>query len=196
MIDFIDNRDVSYWLLRYGGVAIFVLLAGGIIGWPVPDEILLVLSGALMKKGKLNIPLSILAAYLGSFFGISMSYVIGRTAGLYIIKKRWISKDKVDTVHDWFEDYGKWTLFFGYYIPGVRHGTGFFAGMSKMKFWHFAAFAYSGAFVWVTTFLLIGYHLHNWPAILTNIAFGTERGIILCIIIYFFYWYQTHKKNS
>lgn len=198
MLEFFNNFDVSYWLLHYGGAALFLLLAGGIVGWPVPDELLLVLTGALMKRGKLNIPLTMISAYLGSFFGISMSYLIGRLGGAYILKKRWfkLSPEKLLKTKSWFEDYGKWTLFFGFYIPGVRHFTGFVAGLSKMNFFHFALFAFSGAFVWVTTFILIGFHLRNWHHILTNIAYGTEKGIILCVIIFFFYWFKKNIDKS
>jgi membrane protein DedA with SNARE-associated domain len=45
----------------------------------------------------------------------------------------------------------------GYFIPGVRHFTGFSSGMATLPFHHFALFAYSGALLWVTSFLTIGY---------------------------------------
>ena len=52
---------------------------------------------------------------------------------------------------------GRWSLFFGYYIAGVRHFTAMVAGASALEYPIFAGFAYCGAFVWVLTFLSIGY---------------------------------------
>jgi membrane protein DedA with SNARE-associated domain len=45
----------------------------------------------------------------------------------------------------------------GYFIPGVRHFSALVAGMSRVRFRTFASFAYSGAALWVATFLTLGY---------------------------------------
>lgn len=165
-MDFLlDNEVLSAWLIQYGSVALFVLLVCGIIILPIPEETLMVLAGILMSKGNLNIPLTILAAYAGSLCGISLSYLLGRTAGQFLINKYggWfgITKKQIDEVHNWFERFGKWTLLIGYFIPGLRHFTGFASGMTYMDFRLFALFAYSGAVIWVTTFLSIGYFFGN-----------------------------------
>ena len=54
---------------------------------------------------------------------------------------------------------GHWALTFGYFIPGVRHFTAYAAGMSELEAPQFALFAYSGAVLWVGTFLSLGYFL-------------------------------------
>ena len=46
----------------------------------------------------------------------------------------------------------------GYFIPGVRHFTAIVAGTSKLELHSFALFAYSGATLWVSTFVFLGYH--------------------------------------
>lgn len=149
------------WLLNYGSLAIFVLLALGIIALPVPEETLLVFTGFLINQGTFSLVPAALAAYFGSVVGISVSYLIGRTGGLYVIKKYGsyvgLTERKMETAHGWFERYGKWVLFIGYFIPGLRHFTGVFAGVSLLEYSHFCLFAYSGAFFWVATFLSVGY---------------------------------------
>lgn len=154
------------WLLNYGSFAIFGLLALGIIALPVPEETLLVFTGFLIQQEKFMLIPTVLAAYLGSITGITVSYLIGRTGGLYVIKKYGpyvgINDVKMEKAHSWFEHYGKWILFIGYFIPGLRHFTGVFAGMSTLEYAHFCVFAYSGALVWVSTFLSIGYFFGNF----------------------------------
>lgn len=156
-----DSNTLSMWLLEYGSIGIFILLTLGIIALPVPEETLMVISGILMHNHKLCIPPTLAAAYLGAIAGITGSYLIGRTAGYYFIPKYgpWIglTPERVEKVHNWFERFGKWTLVIGYFIPGIRHFTGLIAGSTQLSYKQFALFAYSGAILWVSSFLSIGY---------------------------------------
>ncbi len=161
----LNNDTLSFWLLNYGSFALFVLLALGIVALPVPDETLMVTAGILMDTGHLNIPETILAAYLGSMCGITGSYIIGRTAGHLVHRYgKWfhITEERLAYAHQWFERFGKWTLSIGYFIPGVRHFTGLLAGMTELKYGTFALFAYTGAVIWATFFLSVGYFLGGY----------------------------------
>jgi membrane protein DedA with SNARE-associated domain len=126
----------------------------------------MVLSGVLMSKGKLNIPLTIFFCYTGAITGITTSYFLGRTAGHFFMIKygRWvgITSQRLEKAHRWFERFGKWLLVIGYFIPGVRHFTGFSAGTTSMRYSQFALFAYSGAILWVSIFLSLGYFLGSY----------------------------------
>jgi membrane protein DedA with SNARE-associated domain len=82
-----DIDTLSLWLNEYGSITLFVLLALGIVALPVPEETLMVIAGILMRKGELQIPGTMLAAYLGSMVGITGSYIIGRTAGKFLVHK-------------------------------------------------------------------------------------------------------------
>ena len=73
--------------MQYGYGALFALLVAGIVGLPVPDETLLTLAGFLVYKGKFELIPMLLAGFLGSACGITVSYLIGRTAGIYTIHK-------------------------------------------------------------------------------------------------------------
>lgn len=159
------SEEWTYWLLNYGAVVLFFLLALGIVALPIPDETLLVFSGVLMSQGSFDIPVTIVAAIAGSVCGITLSYVAGRTGGIYLVHRYGssvgITPERLQRVHEWFERYGKWTLTIGYYIPGVRHFTGISAGISGLEYSQFALFAYSGACLWVATFLSLGYFFGN-----------------------------------
>src|ERR1041385_5449659 len=84
-------HDILHWIAEhgqdYGALAIFLLLALGIIGLPIPDEMLLTFAGHLIFKGKLQPTPTVLAALLGSIVGISVSYALGRWMGNHVIKK-------------------------------------------------------------------------------------------------------------
>jgi membrane protein DedA with SNARE-associated domain len=161
--------SLTAWVSQYGYFGLFALLLLGIVGLPVPDETLLVISGYLISRGRLDAAATFAAGFAGSVCGISVSYLIGRTAGHAAVNRygRFVhlTNERLDRVHRWFQRTGEWLLAIGYFIPGVRHFTALVAGMSELEYPTFALFAYSGAAVWVATFLVIGYFVgENWQA--------------------------------
>jgi membrane protein DedA with SNARE-associated domain len=168
------EQQVLAWITQYGYIAIFALLVLGIVGLPVPDETLLTFTGYLVFKGHLLLPLAYATAVAGSISGITISYWLGRTFGLALIHRygRYlrITEEHLQKAHAFFERAGHWSLTFGYFVPGVRHFTAYAAGMSDLEPPRFAAFAYSGAALWVATFMSIGYFLgERWEAVEKNI---------------------------
>jgi len=157
------ETTVLHWVATYGYAAIFSLLVLGIVGLPVPDEFLLASCGFLVFQGHLKLVPTFAAAFAGSASGITCSYIIGRTVGWKFLHSRLgrflhIRDQQIARVHDWFNRMGHWALMAGYFVPGFRHFTAIVAGTSKLEYRGFALFAYSGALVWVSTFLFIGYH--------------------------------------
>ena len=152
----------------------FVLLALGVVGLPLPDEALLALAGVLIGQGRLHPVTAAIAAMGGAMTGITLSYGLGRFVGLPLLL-RYGSRFHVDTavvtrVGTWFDRAGKWLLAGGYFIPGVRHVTAILAGASKLHVGTFMAFAFAGAVLWVSCFLTIGYALGDeWRGLLADL---------------------------
>lgn len=162
--------QVLQWVSTYGYGAIFVLLLLGIVGLPVPDETLLVFCGYLIFKGTLRPVPAFLTALAGSWCGISVSYTIGRALGAGAVSRYGrglhLTEERLAQVHRWFDRAGHWALAIGYFIAGLRHLTAVVAGMSKLEFRSFAAYAWSGGAVWVATFVILGYTLgEKWRTI-------------------------------
>jgi membrane protein DedA with SNARE-associated domain len=205
MMEYLPSHDMlMLWISLYGSWALFVLLALGILALPVPEETLMILAGILMRNGDLPMTPTIVASYAGAVCGITMSYGVGRSIGLYLItrygSKIGLSQQRLEMVHQWFERFGKWTLFFGYFVPGVRHFTGFIAGTSYLHYGAFALFAYTGAFAWVSTFLSIGYFLGEYGLAIFKTMEGFTDEIVTLLIIavvgYAFWWINSRRKKS
>ena len=163
-MDYAHAHSVAMvWLEQYGSFTLFCLLIMGIVMFPVPEETLMMGAGVLMHTGHLHPTPTLLACYAGSIAGISLSYLIGRQTDKYFIKKygSWAGLDPLTwkKLHLYFKTYGAWMLVFGYFVPGVRHFTGFLVGATRLEWSRFARFAYSGAVLWVSLFLSIGYFL-------------------------------------
>src|SRR5262245_34986852 len=131
-------EGVFAWVAAHGYGALFLLLALGIVGLPIPDETLLVFTGYLISRGALNPVAAFAAALAGTWTGISLSYVLGRTLGLGAVRRYGkyihLTETRLLRVHRWFEHMGHWALFIGYYIAGVRHFTALLAGTSGLEF--------------------------------------------------------------
>lgn len=198
------NSSLVLWLLEYGSFALFVLLMLGIFALPVPDETLMVLAGILIAHGKLNVFATGIAAFAGTCCGITISYFIGRTAGTFLIRKygHWfrLTEEKMNRVHNWFEKIGRWALFIGYFIPGVRHLTGYAAGISVLEYRIFALFSYSGALIWCIIFLSIGYFLGNkWVhiSLILEEQWTTIAFIVFALIVFgVLFWWRRRKAKS
>lgn len=154
-------QQVFAWLTTYGYPALFGLLMFGIVGLPVPDETLLTFCGYLIYTGRLHFGPAFAAGFLGSTCGITLSYLIGlRFARLVFTrygKYIGLTPVRVITIERQFLSYGAGLLTVGYFMPGVRHFTAIVAGMSGLRWRRFAIFAYTGAALWIATFLTLGY---------------------------------------
>lgn len=186
--------------MQDGYIALFFLLALGIICLPVPEETLMILSGYFIATGKLPLIPTVLAAIGGSMCGITVSYLLGLTAGNYLLNKygHWIgiSKAKIKKVHDWFDRIGKWALFIGYFIIGIRHFTGYVAGSTLLSYRIFALFAYSGAVLWASTFLSLGYFFsEELGHLIQLIHFHTLFIFIIGFFLLYMGW-RTYKSRK
>ena len=191
------------WISHYGYAMIFFLLVFGIVGLPVPDETLLTFVGYLTYRGDLEIIPSFLAAFLGSLSGITLSYVLGRTGGVLLIKKYGrllhMGENRVNRIHDWFGRFGRWTLLIGYFIPGVRHLTAFTAGTYRVPYSVFSLFAYIGGLVWSSSFISAGYFGgRGWSQLGSRVhhIFLICLAIVLLLILLIYLWRKRFKRHS
>lgn len=196
------EQQVLAWINDYGYLAIFALLMFGIAGLPIPDETLLTFTGYLVFRGDLHLAPAYLAGIAGSFCGITLSYILGRTFGLKLIHRygRYlhITENQLSRAHAWFERVGHWSLTFGYFVPGVRHLTAYAAGMSNLETRHFVLFAYSGGCLWVASFMGLGYFLGDrWHSVEQNIhqylLWATVAGAIILAV--FLIWRKLAKAR-
>lgn len=192
-------------LQQYGYIGIFLFLVLGIVGLPLPDEIMMTFIGYLTSTGQLNLPLTYASALAGSACGITISYVLGVRLGYPFLKKYgnkiFINRRRLKLSQIMFRKYGSWLLFVGYFIPGVRHVTAYLAGISGLRWSRFALFAYTGAIVWCATFIGMGHVLGaNWEIAFKMLhKYGQEALFIIIpivvIIVGYYLWLYNQKKT-
>ncbi|SDY68132.1 DedA family protein [Thermoactinomyces sp. DSM 45892] len=199
------EQQLADLLQHYGYIGIFLFLVLGIVGLPLPDEIMMTFLGYLTTTGKLNLSLTFLSALAGSASGITISYILGSRFGYPFLKKYgpriFITRRRLIFAQLMFRKYGNWLLFVGYFIPGVRHVTAYLAGISGMRFTRFALFAYTGAIVWCTTFIGMGHILgKNWEAAFNYLHKYSQEALFIVIPIaliwLIWYLYRVNQRKS
>lgn len=196
-------ETVLHWISVYGYEAIFFLLILGIVGLPIPDETLLTFTGYLVYKGQMTFGGALTAGCLGSGCGITISYFLGKKLGLALLHRYGtyihVTPEKIDRVHAWFHRIGRWTLTFGYFVPGVRHFTAYIAGTAELPYREFAVFAYSGSLLWSLTFISLGYFFgEQWNSML-DMAEHYIRQISIAagiFLIGYLLWYFLLRRKA
>ena len=157
------DHNLDSFIGQYGYVGIILALAGGIVGLPIPDELLLTFIGYSVSQGRLTYVMALGSAFIGSITGITISYFIGLKLGLPFLKKfgpiMYITEERIEFTRRLFQRWGVLVLFFGYFIPGIRQISAIIAAISHISFRKFALYAYTGGLVWSITFLALGQFL-------------------------------------
>jgi membrane protein DedA with SNARE-associated domain len=156
--------DVAKELIsQYGYFAIYGLLALGIIGIPVPDEVMMTFVGYLSSTSVLNFKMALFVSFLGAMTGMLFSYYIGSKVGMSFLKKhgKWIrlTPARLYRAERWFHRFGPWMIPIAYFIPGIRHVASYLSGMSSMDKRIYFTFACAGAISWCLIFIGFGYFI-------------------------------------
>ncbi|MCX7568662.1 DedA family protein [Tumebacillus sp. DT12] len=178
------KETVLQLVTDYGYYGLFISLVLGIVGLPIPDEILMTYCGFLVSQQRLDYFATLATAFSGSVVGITLSYWLGLRFGLPLVERYGrrvgITEVRLQRVNGWYTRFGKIVLMIGYFIPGVRHVTAFAAGVSRMPFGSFAVYAYTGGLIWSLTFVTLGKLLGvHW----TQVTALTHRFMLWAVVI-------------
>ncbi|AOH53652.1 hypothetical protein ABE28_004760 [Peribacillus muralis] len=189
---------ILHFINIYGYLIIFLFLFLGIVGIPAPEESLLFLIGVLIAQHKLSFGPSLSSAFLGAFTGMLAAYVCGKYVGYPFIDKygkyvgitneRW-EKTKIN----YMENIQK-TVIFGFYIPGMRQISPYFAGISRIPFRKFFLLSLLGTFLWTVPFIVAGYYLGN--AFNINPQYVPYLGVLFLFIFVFYVTFKYIKRKK
>jgi membrane protein DedA with SNARE-associated domain len=195
MMHFITN-----FMHLYGYAVLFFGLLLETLALPLPGEAIMTYTGLLVFQGKMNWILSIFMAGAGSSIGMTLAYGIGYKLGSPFFEKYGakfhFGPERFKKTSQWFERYGNKVLIIAYFIPGIRHITGYFSGVTRMPFRTYMIYAYSGAFLWTGTFITLGKILGpKWEVYHSRITrYLIIAGVIALITFIVIYLYK--KKRT
>ena len=156
----------------------------------LPGESLLLTSGTLAGAGVLHIavlwPLLVGAAFLGDV----VNYLIGRWLGKHLLSKprKYLKPEHVQEAHEFYEEHGGLAIVACRFLPIVRTLVPFVAGMTRMEFHRYLAFAALAAVLWVTIFLGAGYLFGNIQWVQDYLAVALAIAVAASAIPGFIIW--------
>ena len=172
------------WIIDYGGLYILLLVifaeTGLFVGFFFPGDSLLFAAGVFLDKISnkfIGVPqdqatsfgwphiVIIILVIIASVLGNLVGYWFGRKTGplLYERRETWIFKRKhLIKATEFYNKYGKATIFLAKFLPIVRTFAPIVAGVVKMPRKPFVAFNLIGSFAWVSSMMLGGYFLDAW----------------------------------
>jgi membrane protein DedA with SNARE-associated domain len=199
------GRDVLHSVIElinhYGYIILFSALVLELIAFPLPGELMMTYCGFLVYQSKMNWIISILVASAGVTLGITISYFVGTILGKRFFEKYGsyihLGPAQMEKTSKWFESSGNKLLILAYFIPGIRHITGYFSGITEIAYKRFALNAYLGAVIWTTTFISLGKVLGpNWDKFHNYISKYLIIGsLIISLMLIIIYTYRNHRTQ-
>ncbi len=155
------NLEMLMQLIQqYGYLALFFALWLGIVGMPIPDEVV-VMTGGLVASFHILHPIpAFIVTYLGVVSGLSLGYVLGSRVGAPIlnrINRRGHISKYIEKSQQLLNRYGSYTIIISYFLPVVRHVVPYLVGINKMSYARYALFSYTTGLVWTILFFVLGY---------------------------------------
>jgi membrane-associated protein len=167
--DLLNPKVLIDYLLGLLGIYVyfglwFVVFAetGLAVGFFLPGDSLLVVSGLFAAAGKLNVGLVLMAFFLGSVIGDNTGYWTGRVMGktLFNRESSWVFKpSRVEKAKHFFDKYGVKTVILARFIPIVRTFAPLVVGAAEMPYYKFLIFSIIGGLLWINSMVLAGYFL-------------------------------------
>jgi len=190
---FLDG--LVHWILDNGGflMLLFIVFAetGLFVGFFLPGDSLLLTAGIYLKDKpegfyNLHYMIVVLLIIIASVIGNQVGYWFGRTAGphIYNRKESWYFKKKhLMRAQDFYEQYGKGTIFLAKFLPIIRTFAPIVAGIVKMDRATFFLYNLLGSIAWVVSMVLGGYFLEAWVRRQFGFSLTEYIDIIAIIII-------------
>ncbi|RID85094.1 DedA family protein [Peribacillus asahii] len=192
-----NSETILQYIDLYGYLIIFLFLFFGIVGIPAPEESLLFFIGVLIVHHQLSFGWAILCALLGTFIGMLTAFLCGKYIGYPFIHKYGkyvgITSERWEKVQHNYTKNAYKTILFGFYMPGIRQMSPYFAGIAKISFGAFFLFSLLGTLLWVIPFILAGYYLGQTFNI--NPVYVPYLGILFLAIFFIYMLVKYIRKK-
>jgi undecaprenyl-diphosphatase len=160
-------------LWRAGGWGYLLVFAGAtlesaaFLGFLVPGETLVIVSGVLASVGLFDLTELIVVVALGAIVGDNVSYQLGRRLG-----RDWLLRHggrvglhakRLERVERVYERYGGPAVTFGRFVGFLRPLVPFVAGAARMPYARFIGFNVFACVAWAVVTVLLGYFVgESW----------------------------------
>ena len=173
----------------YLGIFVLIALSGYIL--PVPEEILLLLTGYIAALHLNNIYIALATAILGVLTGDNILFWLSRYKGSRVIDKlkHKIRKNELNRYRHLMKKHIGKTIFIARFIVGLRFFGPFLAGSMRIKWRIFQLYNLIAVLIYAPIIVFLGFHFHNRLAMIItqveiarHLMFLAFLAIVGCLI--------------
>lgn len=158
-------EQMQNWVMAQSGLTVYgaigLLLMGGVVGLPIPEDFPLILGGILIQLEKCDSLAMFAVCYTTIVLGDVVIFWIGRWGGPALFKLKWFStrsaKTKLKRVRVGIERRSVLAVFLARHIFYIRTVTFLSCGALNMRFMRFLIADMLAALISVPLMLTIGY---------------------------------------
>jgi membrane protein DedA with SNARE-associated domain len=170
---FLDlNGAWAYW-------ALFAALLGGAFGLPIPEDLPLLIAGALVHQGHLKIIPAVIFCYSAVVLGDVIIFRIGRRLGPALFTKRWfrrrVTLSTIKKLRTNLEKRSFWMILLARHLFYLRTVTFLFCGAVKMSFARFLIADMLAALTSLPVMLGLGYLFSEHFAAVVELLTSVKR---------------------
>ncbi|MCY9662730.1 DedA family protein [Paenibacillus chondroitinus] len=151
---------IRYLYEQYGYFVLIFGLFAESLALPFPGELAMAIAGHMSTVGSLNILIVIFFSYFGAIAGTTVTYYLGNKLGTPFFEKYgrffFLNQERIITITKWFHKYGNKLILVSYFIPGLRHFTGYMSGILRVRLSTFIFYNFTGGLIWVLVYVMIG----------------------------------------
>lgn len=142
-------------------LGLFLLLVGGGIGLPIPEDLTLLGAGVLAHERVLHLREVIAVGLLGVVVGDWSLYLVGRRYGRELVGRpflaRLVGASRIDAVRQAVERHGGRAVFAARFVFGTRIATFFAAGSFHVPVTRFAIAEAAASAIFVPAMVTLGF---------------------------------------
>ncbi|HEX8520987.1 MAG TPA: VTT domain-containing protein [Tepidisphaeraceae bacterium] len=191
-------------LVEAGGYfVLFGLLFACGLGLPLPEDIPLIVAGALCATGKMHLWIACTVAWCGIIGGDLVLYHLGKRFGMNITRVPFVGKHlteaRIKRAEDLFEKYGVAVVGVGRMLAGIRGAMVVAAGALRFNFWKFVITDGIAAILSGGLFVALGYWLGtnlNEQNIKRFKHWFILGAIVLAVGVAIWIWWQRRHKEE
>jgi membrane protein DedA with SNARE-associated domain len=178
--------------LGYAGIVVAMAIESACI--PLPSEVIMPFSGYLVSQGRFSLWGVSVAGALGCTLGSAVAYAAGAYGGRPFILEygRYflISAQELDRADRWFARYGMAATFISRLLPVIRTFISLPAGIARVPFLPFLAYAFLGSLPWSWVLAYVGMLLgEHWERV-GGVLHSLDVVIVLALVagVAWFLW--------
>jgi membrane protein DedA with SNARE-associated domain len=199
------HESIWRWIQHGGPPVLFLLLFSCGLGLPLPEDIPLVVAGAMVAAGKMHIGVAAICAWCGIIGGDCVLYSLGRKFGMEVTRIPFIGRhlqpERIRKVEGMFQRWGIWVVAIGRMFAGIRGAMVVVAGATHFTFWKFLIADGLAAVVSGGLFLYLGYEFGNHISKLNEHVHTAKRYMLaiilgLALILAAFIWWKSRQEHD